>query len=686
MDDPISSFSVSWSGALVVIEPGDYTLATFSDDGSNVFVDGREVVDNGGKHSDHLATGTTYLSRGLHTLRVNYFQDGGGVRMDFLWARGNEPLTIVPAWALRERRTSTLARALLSIVLSIAFRAAQLVWVAVLIVAVPVGLFTLITRALERAELWREMRWILAGSVALNLAGLWWGLPGYWVAIESTPVVVLYGWAERFSNGWYEAYPPLQYYLLTIAGAPLMLAQSLGWLNLFTPTVTSALLVLYRLVSIVLATAAVVATALITVRVWNRRAALFAAATVSLMAPFVYYAKTANVDVPYLSFFAMSLVFYVRLLQDGRMRDYLLFAACATAAVCTKDQAYALYVTMPFVIVWETWRVNREAGVSNPLWRAIIDRRLWTAGFTSIVLYALCLNLLFNMKGFRLHVWSITGAAGVYRIFEPTLDGRWQLLTLTIKLVIWSMGWPLFAVAMAGIVLGWTSPGARRATVWLAIIIPAYYFAVINIVLYNYDRFMMPVCLVLAVFTGMAFDVFLARRIGARQWKIAAVTGVLAYSLLYAATVDVLMIGDSRYAAQDWMRAHIKSTDVVAITELREYLPTRDGSIEVRTIEDLNENRPDFFILNADYAHSAPPDSDWARLMTGVQDGRLGYKLVGRFRRPSPWPWLPAMHPDLVGSRQDALVFTTLRNINPTIEIFEREQRGPPIPPAGANQ
>jgi hypothetical protein len=678
LDGLLPEFSVRWTGALVVFTPGTYTLATRSDDGSSVFVDGRPIVDNSGRHGEQLATGTMTLSRGLHDLRVSYFQDGGEARMELLWARDGAPLTPVPSWALRERRASTLARVVPSIALSVTFRAVQLLWVALLVVSVLAVIFTRMKRALERVDLWRAMRWILAGSLALDVAGLWWGLPGVWVAIETMPSEVLYGWAMRFSNGWFEAYPPLQYYLLALASGPLMLAQSLGWVNLLTSTGLTLLIVIYRCVSVILAAATVAATALVAVRVWNRRAALFAAATVSLMVPFVYYAKTANVDVPYLSFFAMSLVFYVRLLQEGRLRDYVWFAVCATASICTKDQAYALYVTVPFVAVWELWRVNHDAGIAHPLWRAIVDRRLWAAAATAVLFYALCCNFLFNMSGFLAHVKSIVDAAGAYRLYEPTWDGRWQLLVVTIKLVVISMGWPLFVVALAGVVIGGLSPRARRATVWLTLMIPAYYFAVINVVLYNYDRFMMPVCLVFAVFAGVAVDAFVSSGTAMRRWAWVPVAGVFAYSILYAAVVDVLMIGDSRYAAQDWMRAHIASSDTVAVTELHEYLPTRDNYLDIRTADDLERYRPDFFVLNADYANSAPPGSEWARLIAGVKSGQLGYQRVERFRSPSPWPWLPAMHPDLVGPRLEALGFTTVRNINPTIEIFARERHAPP--------
>ena len=67
-----------------------------------------------------------------------------------------------------------------------------------------------------------------------------------------------------------------------------------------------------------------------------------------------------------------------------------------------------------------------------------------------------------------------------------------------------------------------------------------------------------------------------------------------------------------------------------------------------------------------------PADTEWGKMIAGLEDDTLGYRRVARFREPSPWPWLPAAHPDLVGPRDETIVFSTLRNINPTIEIFER--------------
>jgi hypothetical protein len=680
---PPDAFSVAWTGAVIAPQPGTYTFATVSDDGSSVYVDRRLVVDNGGHHSALTAAGSIELSRGAHTLLVLYAQEGGAYAFDLLWGRDGSRLEAVPAWALWGRRAGSLARVIPSLILTYALEVAVPTWLAILAVAGGIATWTRLRGMLESAGVWRELRWILGGSVLLNLAGIWWGLPGLWAAIETTPVFVLYGLSQRFSHGWFEAYPPLHYYLLAIAGGPFLLLQSLGLVSIYTSRGAEVLLGIYRLVSIAAAAGTVVATCLIGVSAFGRRAGVFAAAIVALMAPFLYYAKTANVDVPYLFWFALSLVFYVRLLQESRLRDYVLFAATATCAICTKDQAYALYLTIAPVIVYESWRANRRAGVAHPLRTAILDRRLAAAAITAAVLFVAVCNLVFNSDGFLSHVRSITGAAAHYNVFDPTLAGRWQLLRLTVHLIVVSMGWPLFVAGVAGVVIGALAPRLRRATIWLAIVIPAYHVGLINVVLYNYDRFMMPVCLILAVFGGLAIDTFLSR--GANgfpsgRWRAAAVAAAFAYSLLYAATVDVLMVADSRYTVERWINAHLGENDGLGVSGLHEYVPRLEGFkyADISTVEELRRERPAFFILNADYVRAADPNTEWAGLISGLQHESLGYRLAFRYRRSSPWPWLPAGHPDLVGPRKETLVFSVLRNINPTIEVFERAEREPP--------
>ena len=72
---------------------GPYTLATISDDGSWVYVDGQLVVDNGGRRGwPRGATGPVTLTRGVHAIYVRYAQEGGPLHLELLWARAGQPL------------------------------------------------------------------------------------------------------------------------------------------------------------------------------------------------------------------------------------------------------------------------------------------------------------------------------------------------------------------------------------------------------------------------------------------------------------------------------------------------------------------------------------------------------------------------------------------------------------------
>jgi hypothetical protein len=672
---PPDAFSTTWTGAVIAFREGTYTFATVSDDGSSVFVDGRLIVDNGGHHGPRLAAGSVHLERGAHGVFIRYFQDGGPFHFEFLWARDGSRLGRVPAWALRARRVGSLGRLIPSVVLSLWLAASLWMCGGLALLAGAVAIWPCVgrtRRSVERSCAWPALRWILAGSLVLNLAGIWWGLPAHWVPDEARPDSVLGGWSRHFSHGWFDKYPPLHYYVLTSALSPMLLLQSLG-VNIDGVVGETLMIVIWRLVSVVAGMGIVIATCLCGTQAFGRRAGLFAAAAFAVVTPFVYYSKTANFDVPYLFWFALSLVFYLRLLDGLRLQDLVLFAATATLAVCTKDQAYALYLLAPPVIVHQMWRVNRQAGLSHPLRRALLDGRMAIAAVTAAMLFAAAHNLLFNLNGFLDHVRLITGPASeTYRAFEPTPAGRLGLLRLTGHLIEESLGWPLFLVAAAGGVVAAAARRLRSVAAWLAIPVVSYYVGFINIILYDYDRFVLPICIVLALFAGLALDVFLASSGRGRNWRLTAVMVVFAYTVLYAGTVDVLMIGDSRYAVERWARTHVGPDDLVGVTGLSELLPRLDDfkRVDIGTIVGLQRERPLYFVLNADYARAVPADSQWGQLIAGLQDSTLGYRLLARFRRSSPWPWLAGAHPDLVGPRHETVVVSVLRDINPTIEIF----------------
>ncbi|MFM2138987.1 MAG: hypothetical protein RJA57_1294 [Bacteroidota bacterium] len=56
-----------------------YTFYLNSDDGSRLFIDGREVINHDGFHGNDEKEGAAALKKGYHRLRVDYFQATGGI-------------------------------------------------------------------------------------------------------------------------------------------------------------------------------------------------------------------------------------------------------------------------------------------------------------------------------------------------------------------------------------------------------------------------------------------------------------------------------------------------------------------------------------------------------------------------------------------------------------------------------
>jgi hypothetical protein len=106
---------------------------------------------------------------------------------------------------------------------------------------------------------------------------------------------------------------------------------------------------------------------------------------------------------------------------------------------------------------------------------------------------------------------------------------------------------------------------------------------------------------------------------------------------------------------------------------LQYYPRIRFANAEITSIEQLEDARPAYYLLNVDYARAEPTDSQIGRLIAGLQGAALGYRLVLRFRQPPPWPWLPYAHRDLVGPRTEAYPSSAMRHINPTYEVFRRD-------------
>lgn len=91
------AYAVEWSGFLVVDRQATYEFAIISDDGSDLWIDDRLIVDNSGQHGAQEARGSVTLDAGVHPIRVQYEQDGGAFSLDVKFARRGEPVMPIPA-------------------------------------------------------------------------------------------------------------------------------------------------------------------------------------------------------------------------------------------------------------------------------------------------------------------------------------------------------------------------------------------------------------------------------------------------------------------------------------------------------------------------------------------------------------------------------------------------------------
>ena len=76
----VKSFIIglTYKGYINIPEDGIYSFYLSSDDGSMLYIDGKQVIDNDGLHAPGEVTGQAALKQGYHPIEVQYFDHGGG--------------------------------------------------------------------------------------------------------------------------------------------------------------------------------------------------------------------------------------------------------------------------------------------------------------------------------------------------------------------------------------------------------------------------------------------------------------------------------------------------------------------------------------------------------------------------------------------------------------------------------
>jgi hypothetical protein len=651
------SLRMRWDGYLHVPASREYEIRVVSDAPVTLWIDGRVVFESPG--SPDPPARILSLSAGPHLLGLSYGPVTRSSALDIQWDVGNrfrlaslplEGLSPRPLadWKWRVRRYVPSAALAVTTAWSLAMLLAAWLW-------------TWRAAARQLKTDW-PLRLTLGALFALFVTGIWWGGIGGWQADAIDPESVRTAVLRGFGDGWYDKYPPLHYYLLGALYLPTIAADGLGWLTVHSEPVQLAMTLTGRLLTVVMALATTLAVAIVAARLTDDRHAWPAALLCGSFLPFAFYAKTTNVDLPFVCWFAWSLVFLVTLAGGTKVspstnvREAVFLGITAGAAVGTKDQAYGLYILPALLLLW-------RFGRSLAGWKVLASGAL-AATVTLLLIY----NVLLNPNGLPLHLEFIQGPASTgYRMFEPSAAGQRDLLKS-------SAGQLLFAIGSAGALLILASIGSRHysrsrfAFLVLAASIISYYLGFIAYAGYVYDRFLLPVTSVLAVFASIG-----ARRLldSGRARQIAGIV-LLGWAAARAAATDVLLVRDSRVTAERWLAAHVKKNEVVAAVNQYGYIPRvfefKRTWIQPSIDYTLAVN-PEYVVLNREHSGRSAPGSDEQRWLAWLESGAGPYQEV--FRYKASLAWTPLALDDRFSDRiQDP--FTNLDKANPEIVIFRK--------------
>ena len=371
----------------------------------------------------------------------------------------------------------------------------------------------------------------------------------------------------------------------------------------------------------------------------DRGAALLAAAIAAGSPVLIFFTHTSNVDVPMVFWFTASLVAAARVGERGASLDYVLFAALAACAITTKDPILGAYPFLGLALLAVHFRrVGRETGLAGAelARRALLDRRLVALVATLAGIYVLVQNVIFNWSGFLEH-WNFWIEGGpVYNALRrrtPSLALFFWQFYLSLEGLV---GGAVLALCTLGAVYAlWKVPRTR----WLALPVVAYFVVSLRPSFVE-PRLVLPLLPIVAVWGGvLGARLLRSRRPIVRAGAAAALALALVHEYVGALHLDVRMLYDSRYEAEEWMEANVPKDERITALAAPAFLPRIERmGYPVRWValsdihRGLIEEDGARWLVLTDGGH---PLSDRAYL-DGIRAGRFGYDVAYLARGPVP--------------------------------------------------
>jgi hypothetical protein len=485
-------------------------------------------------------------------------------------------------------------------------------------------------------------------SLALYVPGLRWGLPAMTSWSQDTIAGIrtlgaVAGWPDQ----WQGRYPPLHYLIVRAVYEP-----TLQWWQytdaarydahtgalLFAPPhqeKIGLLMLIARVVSALMAFGAGVGIwAAARVLTKNNWAALLAGVILLCGAAWTYFAHLGNVDVPSIFWFTWSVYFFARAFESPAPKNALLLGLFGSLAISTKDSLAGVYPGMAIVLLIaevQRWRLTQP-------WPAAIGRATfqsrWLIGLMAFALPYLLLNGVFHNPAAyveRMKYWlGIT--PDTLHAMQHRYDSQLSLLAASLWYAAGAVGWPMLIAMLVGI-----AHACRRHTrLALIVLIPAlsYYVIVIARIDFVYSRFLFPMLALIGIVLAVAL-IDLWRSRCSIHLRLLLLAAVLIPTLTYSIAMNAEMVSDSRYAAEDWFRAHVEPTATVGAFSKPQYLP-RLAEMGYATyavdmsVASFDRPQPDYLVLTS-YNYE-DFNAEQKACMEALVRGKLGYELVATFR------------------------------------------------------
>jgi len=102
------NFALVGSGYLKIDKPGTYSFHIWSDDGSKLYVNEKEVINNDGLHGAEFGEVSISMQEGYYPYRIEYFQGGGGSFLSYNWKKpGDTEFEVIPASSIFHSKDKT---------------------------------------------------------------------------------------------------------------------------------------------------------------------------------------------------------------------------------------------------------------------------------------------------------------------------------------------------------------------------------------------------------------------------------------------------------------------------------------------------------------------------------------------------------------------------------------------------